>query len=506
VSDVRTQDELTAASARGLRWISIARVVCELLMVGSMVVLARIIPPSAFGIFAIAIIVQELGSTIPSEGVGTALVQRAGIDRDHLQAGQAFGLVTAAGFMLLTLLAAVFVVDPIFGAETAELVAISSSCFLFGALAAAPTAVLRRSLDFRRLSMLDLTQTLTRTVTSLLLATVFGFDAPALVMGGIVGVAAVAVLATIFAPVPLPRWRTRALRDLLPYSGPASIACICWAGFRNGDYAIVGARLGAAQAGVYWRGFQLAVEYQSKISVVMTSVAFPVLARTAGTEELLALRRRMVRLLTIVVFPLLAMLAVLAPVAVPWIFGPDWEAAVTPTQILVGAGAATVLINAVGSVLMATGRARAMLGYGVAHFVIYVGVVLVASRWGLVGVSVAAVVVHGIFTVVAYELLPSAGESAIRQLWNDTRDATIGCVALVAVALPAAIALSGAGAPALVHMTIVGGAGAGAYLGALRLSSADGWEDLMLLARRVLPLARLSAVRRRHPALAGRSS
>jgi O-antigen/teichoic acid export membrane protein len=507
VSDVRTNAELTEASAAGLRWISVARVACELLMLGSMVVLARLIPPSAFGVFAVAVIVQELGTTMPSEGVGTALVQRRSIDREHLQAGLAFGLLSGAAFAAVTVLLALVVVRPIFGSETETLVIVSSSWFLFGAVAAAPTAVMRRRLDFRKLSLLDLTNTFVRTVTSLLLATVAGLDAPALVLGALAGVAAMSLLALAFAPVPLPRWRTAALRDLLPYSGPASLACVCWAGFRNGDYAIVGARLGTTQAGVYWRGFQLAVEYQRKISLVMTSVAFPVLARTAGADEMFALRRRMVRMLTITVFPLLAGLVLLAPVAVPWIFGPAWEAAVLPTQILAGAGAATVVIDAVGTVLMASGRARAMLGYGVAHFLVYVLAVLFASNWGVTGVCVAAVSVHMVFVVVAYELLlRGREESAFGLLWADVSAATGGCVGLVAAALPVELALSASGVPAIVHMAIVGTVAACAYLAALRACSAEGWRDLSVLARRVLPARPLRAVARLAPQVAGRSS
>ena len=121
------------------------------------------------------------------------------------------------------------------------------------------------------------------------------------------------IVAVAFAPPPLPRWRGAAIRDLLHYGGPAAFACFAWAGFRNGDYAIVGARLGAAQAGFYWRGFQLAVEYQGKVSAVMTQMAFPVLARTADADAMFALRRRMVRLLTVVVFPALVLLVLLAP-------------------------------------------------------------------------------------------------------------------------------------------------------------------------------------------------
>ena len=41
----------------------------------------------------------------------------------------------------------------------------------------------------------------------------------------------------------------------------------------------------------------------------MAQIAFPVLARTAGADELFALRQRMVQLLTVVLFPLLALLA-----------------------------------------------------------------------------------------------------------------------------------------------------------------------------------------------------
>src|SRR5439155_6113348 len=129
-----------------------------------------------------------------------------------------------------------------------------------------------------------------------------------------------------------------------------------WVGFRNCDYAIVGARLGAVQAGLYFRAYSIAIEYQKKISLVMSAVGFPVLSRAGSAEEMAALRGQMVRLLTIVLFPLLVLLAVLAPVFVPWLFGPAWAPAVVPTQILALGGAATLVIDAVGAALMAQGR------------------------------------------------------------------------------------------------------------------------------------------------------
>jgi O-antigen/teichoic acid export membrane protein len=499
VDDVQTNAELTQATAAGLRWVTYARLATEILLLGSMVVLARLIPPAAFGVFAVIVIVQELALTVPSEGVGGALVQRKTVDRAHLQGGMVLSLLAGAALGAATLLLSVLVVGPLFGHQTAVLVALASPWFLLGSLFAVPSAILRRRLDFRRLSLLDFTQTAVRSVVSLVLAAGFGLDAAALVLGGLAGMTAALVLAIAFAPPPFPRWRAQAMRDLLSYGGPASLACLAWTGFRNGDYAIIGARLGTAQAGFYWRGYQLAVEYQRKISVVMTQIAFPVLSRTAGADELFALRRRMVQLLTVVLFPLLATLVLVAPVAVPWLFGPAWEPAVLPTQILAGAGAATIVIDSVGSALMAEGRARALLGYGVAHFVVYAGAVLVASGRGLTAVAVTAVVVHGAFLIVAYVvLLHGRADRALRFLWGDVAPACVACVALLAVAGPTEWALRGSGVPAFPHLALTTTAAAAGYLLALRAWFPASFGDLTTLVRRLLPARRPLPIARPH--------
>ena len=86
MADTRTNAELTEATASGLRWVTLARLATEILLLASMVVLARLIPPSAFGMFAIAVIVQEIAVNVPSEGVGSAIVQRRSIERGTCKA------------------------------------------------------------------------------------------------------------------------------------------------------------------------------------------------------------------------------------------------------------------------------------------------------------------------------------------------------------------------------------------------------------------------------------
>jgi O-antigen/teichoic acid export membrane protein len=494
----RTNEELVETTASSLRWITAARVGVELLLLGAMVLLARLIPPSAFGVFAVVVIIQEIALSFPAEGIGSALVQRKDITRRHLQGGLAVSLTAGAALAAITLLLAALVVRPVFGDETAVLVAVATPAFLLGAILAVPMALLRRNLDFRRLSVIDFTYTFLRSALAVVLAVGFGMDASALVLGGLLAVALTLGLGLVLAPIPLPRWHSAEIRELLPYGGPAALACVAWTGFRNGDYAIVGARLGTAQAGLYWRAFQLAVEYQRKISVVMSQIAFPVLARTASADDLFALRRRMVQLLTVSVFPLLVALVILAPDIVPWVFGPRWEPAVLPTQILAGAGAATVVIDAVGSALMAAGRAKALLGYGVAHFAVYVGAILVASYFGLAAVAIASVAVHAIFMVVAYEiLLHDRQEHALRCLWVDVRPATISCCALLVAAAPVEWLLLRSSVPPFVHVALVGPVAAAAYLAALRLWFPVTFGDLVSLVRRIVPERAFDAAARR---------
>jgi O-antigen/teichoic acid export membrane protein len=496
-SDVRTTAELTEATASGLRAMTYARIAVELVLLGSMVVLARLISPAEFGMFAIVVIVQELAMSMPMEGIGSALVQRKSIDRVHLQAGLALSLLVAVVLTVVTLVLAETVVQSVYGQRTAWLIELATPWFLVCAVYAVPTAVLRRRLDFGRLSRLDLANNVVRAAVSIALAA-GGMGAEALVLGNFVGCLACLVAVLAYSPVPWPRWNRAAVADLLPYGGPAALAVVAWTGFRNGDYAIVGARLGAAQAGFYWRGYQLAVEYQKKIGVLMTQMAFPVLARSASPEEMFALRQRMVRLLTVVLFPMLTLLVVLAPVVVPWLFGAEWTPAVLPTQILAAGGAATLVADAAGSALMAEGRSRALLGFGVAHFAVYLGAVLLVASHGIAAVATAAAVVHTVFLIVVYELLFRGHDrSGVAQLVADLAPASLGSAALAAPAIPLAWALKSAGVPVPIEVAVVSAVGAVAYLATLRLAFPAAAQDLASALGRILPERALGLLRRR---------
>lgn len=483
---------LRAATVRGLRWVMIARPLVECVLLASMVALARLISPAEFGHFAIASLISGFGAASVS-ALTTALVQRPELASEHLRTANALALGFGVVVCGLTLIAADVIVAPIFGTRTAELVRLSTPGTLVAAVSVVPLAVLQRRLAFRRLSVIDVIGTSVRALGSVILA-VAGLNGSALVLGVLAGTAVQTAVACAWAPPPAPLLDRRAARDILHFGVPNWVAAVSWIGFANCDYAIVGARLGAVQAGFYFRAYTLGVEYQKKVSQVMDTVGFPVLARTRSSEDLGVLRGQMVRLLTVLLFPLLALLAVVAPVAVPWVFGPVWGPAVAPTQVLAIGGAATLVIDAVGSTLMAAGRPRAVLGFGWAHFAAYATAVFLMAPLGLTAVAASAAVVHTAFVFVAYRLmLPDDRRHVPRRIWEDVGPAVASSLVLVAATVPASIAMSSWRVPPIVDLAAVGVIAASSYLAVLRKGFPATWRMLVSFVGHLLP----SSLRRR---------
>jgi PST family polysaccharide transporter len=501
--DGLSEEQLREAAAHGIRWSAIARPTVEVIQLGSIVILARLIVPAEFGRFAIALVVQEVAYAVGGAGLNAALVQRKALGREHQQTAMAMGLIVGLTLAVLTLVAASLIVVPIFGARTALFVRLLAPLGLLAALNTVPMSALQRRMAFRRVSEIEILNTVVRVVVCIGLA-LAGLGGEALVLGLIAGLVAGLIAACLSAPPPLPRLRRAAARELLDYAVPVTLASISSLGFSNVDYLIIGARLGPLQTGYYYRAYTLAVEYQRKIAIVMNQVGFPILARTGSKAEFGQLYRMMIRLLTVMLFPLLVLLVIAAPVIVPFLFGPHWAPVIAPVQILALGGASTIIFNAVETAFLATGRGSALFGFGTANFIVYGVSVWLVAPLGITAVAIDAAVVHTLFAIIAYSLmLRGSTERPIRRLWSDVAPAAVSCLGLVAVVLPVSLALSALRTPAFLWLTVLGIVAAPPYLLTLRTCFPAAWRAQCTALERILPShRRLNGVKRRLEAAA----
>jgi O-antigen/teichoic acid export membrane protein len=496
---VTSQSEsLKEATLSGVRWVSLAKIGSESLAFVAAIVLARLISPGEFGRAAVALIFIPLAAILTFEGFASALVQRPSFEEAHRRAAVFMGLVGGALLSALTFALVGPVWRPLFGAETGDLVALVSPVFLIAAVGAVSRATLWRALDFRRLGLCDVSGLLTGSVVAVTLAAT-GMGAEAIVIGALGQVTMTTVLLFACAPSPAPRWHLRAQREIGGFGLPAALAGLVGVLFRNVAYAILAAGLTPTQTGIFWRSFNLGVVYQDKISGIMLQLSFPVYARTESREQLRHMHERAARVHAAIIFPLLATLIVLAPVLIPFVFGPAWEASVRPAQILALVGMIAAILTGYPQVMLAVGKPNVLLRFNLVILAVFAAAVAVTATHGLIAVSIAVLVVHVGILLGVYRFLlePHIGLS-IRGLVPELGPAVAGSLGLAAVGFPTRMLLDSLPAGAFATIVVAGGAGFLAYALVLSKLFPAAWGDVRMLAERVMPpIARLP--RRRVP-------
>lgn len=481
-----SRDALKEATLEGVRWVTLGRGVGEVVTLASAVTLAHLVPPAEFGRLAVTVVVSELAVSLAYESVGTPLVQRKSVTRAHFESAALLGLIAGLGLMLFTIFALPYATTPLFGERTSELFQLFSPAFLLAGIRVVPQATLQRRLDFRGISMVEIAATLVTAGASVSLA-VGGLNAEAYILGNLIGGALATALFLAVARPALPRWHTRELRELLRFGVPAGLSGAAWVGYRNIDYAILGAVLSPRLVGFYYRAYTIGVEYEQKVSGIVMRMVFPVYSRTSDLAHMRDVRARIVRVNASLIFPLLAVFIGVAPVLVPFAFGGRWEPAVLPAQILAVAGLAVMLNAGTGPLVLAAGRPRVLVVFNTIQLLLYAPMVYVTASAGLTEVCVAVTCFQLAALACAYRfvLTPLVGVT-LRQLWRDIAPATIAGAAALAVAAPISALMDGAGVLAPLTIAAAGLAGGAVYIALLRQAFPAAWADVMLLGSRVL--------------------
>jgi O-antigen/teichoic acid export membrane protein len=482
-------EEIREAGISGVRWGGLARLVTELVSLGAMVGLARLLAPSEFGEAVIGFAAMEFAGVISYQSVAVPLIQRHEATRAHLEVGALIALIEGVLIGALVFLVGAPLAGDALGGEAASLVELASLAFVLNGALAVPQALLERRLEFRRLASISIVGAFCAPAVSVALAAA-GMGSAALLIGPLAALAVGVGLTWASAPPPSPRWRRSAQRDLMTFGAPALGSGLLHVGWQNVDYAVVAARLDAATLGLYWRAYTFGVQYRRKLTAVVASLALPLYARS-GRATQLALRLRLIRLQSLIAFPLLGAMILLAPSLIPFALGDVWERAVVPTQILAVAGMAAVVQAGTGPLVLALGRPGAMLIWNLGN-VIGLGIVTyLFAPLGLVPLSCAVTGFFVIRVAIGQEvMLRRIAGTAPGELWRSCLPALAATAGMLAAGGSLLAGLAALGVPDGVAAAIAAAAGSGAYLAILRFGFAPVLAELLSVLVRVLPRRR----------------
>jgi len=418
-------------------WLFGGAITTNILKTGVMIVLARLIAPAQFGVFAEATTLMALITVAVELGLGSALVQRKEIDDRH--ESSALILTVFSGLFACVLLA--LIADPWSRyrnlAEIGGAMRLLGVSLLFRAPSTIPAMLMMRQMRMGEVAILQLGAFVFGQAGVSIVLGVLGYGSWALVWGTVAGAFLELVLFSARRPVPIRRgFSMKAARELMNFGGGFTVAKIANAVALQGDNLIVGMTLGSGALGLYSRAYSL-LAIPSALVDSLDRAFFPALSRVQDDKAALAATFRLALLsIAVIALPLSALVTLLAPEVVEILLGAKWMGVVTPLQIL----APVMFFRIAYKVGSTTIRAGGHVGILALSQVIYAVNVLAGAYWGAsYGLSGSAIGV-GLAIGIQYILMIPIGA---RQLGVSMMDALVPCRGAVIMFATTSVAVLG---------------------------------------------------------------
>ena len=353
---------LRSTVARGLSWSFLNAMVSRLGTLVSGIVLARILLPEDYGVFAVALVTMTALLSINELGVSLPLLRW-----DEARARAAAPTVATLCLVSSSVLfVSCLVLAPAFAAlmnapQATPLLRVLAVSVLLDAVTTVPNAWLTRGFRQRRRMGIDMVAFAASTTVALLLATVGDAGAWSLVLAYLVANLVTAVAMVGGDPTALrPGLDRTHLRAVLSFGLPLAGASAVNFAVLNVDYLIVGVVLGPVALGYYLLAFNLSSFPVNVISAATRRVSTAGFAALApGREGAGAAFAGALRLVLTVAGPLCAVLAALAGPVVGVVYGEKWLPAAPALAFLVVLGLFRVLSDLAYDYLVAAGAGRA---------------------------------------------------------------------------------------------------------------------------------------------------
>jgi O-antigen/teichoic acid export membrane protein len=464
----------------GVLWKFGSQAFQQALQIVTIVVLARLLGPNAYGLAGMVFVFSRLLTYFSDMAMGAAVIQRS--ELTHAQLSTAFWTTAATG-VSATLVG--FACSPLvarfYGEPTLEsLFQALSLNFVLVALGRTQVALLQRQMRFRSIEIRNSISAVGGATAGVLLA-VNGAGAWALI--GQVLVTSTVGLLLVWR---LSSWRPsfvysrRDFREMGRFSGNVLGAQTLFFFTNNLDNLLIGKFVGAASLGAYRLSFNLMQQPVVRLAAPLRTVLYPAFARLNGDRPRLAQAWLNVnRLLAAVMLPGLVLLAVTAPDTIPVLLGDGWQASVVLVQVLclVGMLQSTQLLNS--AVLQALGMAGALLRLAGFSFSLNMIAFVIGLHWGALGVAVGAVIANSVVQPVYAHLILHQLELGVADLVGSLRGVVEASLLLAAAMLATrtAVHMAGLGGTASA-VAIEFAVGLTTYGGACYLRSNDVFSEV----------------------------
>ncbi|MBV6429330.1 MAG: Teichuronic acid biosynthesis protein TuaB [Haliscomenobacter sp.] len=395
-----------------------------LVNIGVTAYLARTLDKSDFGLVAISGTLLGFIQTIGLSGLGEYVVFYNGPDRDKVN-NAAFWLNTfiTVAIVLITLLVAPFWARLYEDPRIFNLLCLMLIGFTFSMFSSIPQAIFRKELNYQPMVLL---QSIFGTLSQLsqVLFALLGF--------GVYSLALPAALVTPLLALSL-FWRSGFrpnLREtgygywkkIFDYTKNVIGTRILGKFTNEGDTLLIGKLLGMEALGIYDIAFKLANLINGQLLPIITNISMPVFAK--NQHDIPKVRKhylKMIELISFVFFPTFAVLILFAPLLIPLLYGPKWNAAIVPFQILCLFAVFRTLSSPTSGLYNALGKPQIGLYFTAVFTPLFLATLYFSSAYGLVAACFAVMIVRQIGSGVLLYIGNSLLNTGIRDFFNSIK-------------------------------------------------------------------------------------
>jgi lipopolysaccharide exporter len=386
---------LSAGVRSGALWNVASTLMLRLAGILVTAIVAHILDPHDFGVFAVATTAYAIVSSLGELGVSSCLV-RADLDIDALAPTMAsVSLSTSACLAGAMIIFARPIASALGSADAVGPVRVMAITVILVGIFAVPTAQFMRDFRQDKLFLANAISFIPSTAILLLLAK-FGSGAMAFAWSRAAGqLAAGCVLLAYLPKFYWPGIARSALSVLYKFGIPLAIANFVNYILVNVDYALVGHLMGAIMLGIYVLAFNVASWSTALLSSVINSVSVPAFSRVKNDPNLLAHSIvSSVRAVSLIAMPMCGLVVALARPLVLVLYGARWSAAANVLPILAFYGVISIICILFANMLVSMGRSKILLVVQLVWLAALVpAMALGVRRDGIAGAAIAHIFV-----------------------------------------------------------------------------------------------------------------
>lgn len=400
------------------------------------VLVARILMPKDYGILGVAMMLIGYSNLLTNFGLKEAIIQKKIYDARTLRSIFTFDLAVSSALTLAFFAAAGFIAAFFKTPEAKNVIRVMSLVFVITSFTGLPQVILRRDMNFKAVSLIDVTQSLLMYgLTYILALNQFGYWS--LVYGQLIPLILTAVLLCVKAGwVPVISYDHNSLKRIFNFGVWNFLKSQLEFIAQHTDRFIIGRWLGAVSLGFYEKALSTATMPYNSLAMNINGVMFSAFSKYSDDGQQLRQHfKKSLTLLSLINYPIYLGLIIIAPYLVQSLFGEKWSSMTIPMQLILVGCIFRTFNGLTASLNVGVGKYKTHTKRFFFAWIFFVLSCVLLLRLGIVGIALSYLIFNVMQTALWLNLSIKTIDLRWKDVWGSILPASLASLFMAVVTI-----------------------------------------------------------------------